>query len=325
MTRIDEGLNVAGKTSPAGAFWRALGFVFAGWFIGQFVSYFLMLAFGIINGVDITALADSALLMDSLSKVQFYLSQAAYTLVFCFLTPWVFLKLNRQKGFAVINTAPKESFGQGRLPVQAFGLAILATLSFMCVNSWLVEWNAGIHLPESLSGLEEILRQMEDELAETIKKLTHFDNFGTFLLAFVVIAILPGIGEEFLFRGVLQNTLHRYTRNAHIAIWGTAFIFAAIHLQFYDIAPRTALGALFGYLYVWSGNLKLAMVAHITNNGMALIVAYYVQVRGLDFDLDDPSGIPIHIGLIALVATGVLLFIFRNQGAGKQKIRELGK
>ena len=72
----------------------------------------------------------------------------------------------------------------------------------------IVEWNAGISLPESLSGLEEILRQLEDELAETIKKLTHFDNFGTFLLAFVVIAILPGIGEELLFRGYCKT---RYT------------------------------------------------------------------------------------------------------------------
>jgi len=306
MARIDKGLNVAGKNSPSGAFWTAFGFVIAGFFIGQFASLILMIIFGAVNGLDISAaLADTTLLMDSLSKTQFYISQATYTLVFTFLAPWGFLKMNKQTGFAVMSTEYK-------LPGKAIGLAILATFTFMFVNSWLVEWNSGIRLPEAFSELEKILREMEDSLAETTEKLTTFNNFGTFLLAFVVIAILPGIGEELLFRGVLQNTLHRATRNKHIAIWVTAILFAAIHFQFYGLAPRTMLGVLFGYIYVWSGNLKLAMVAHITNNGLALCFAYYAQVTDMEFDIDNPEGIDWYVSLIALVITCGLLYLFRN-------------
>ena len=80
-----------------------------------------------------------------------------------------------------------------------------------------------------MSGFEEWARDLEEQLAAATEKFTSFNSFGQFLFGFFVIAILAGIGEEFLFRGVLQNSLHKWTKNSHVAIWITAFIFAAIH------------------------------------------------------------------------------------------------
>lgn len=305
MVNKEKGLNVAGNSSKAGAFWTAFGLMIAGLFVGQFAALILMMVFGASNGMGMEEMLDTAKLSESLSQVQFYLSQASYTIIFCFATAWLYLKMNRQSGFSVMST-------DRRLALLPVGLAFLATVSFMFVNSWLVEWNSNISFPESLSALEEFMKQLEEAAAEATEKLTTFDHFGYFLLAFVVVAVLPGIGEELLFRGVLQNTLHRYTGNKHVAIWVTAFLFAAIHFQFYGLAPRTMLGVLFGYLYVWSGNLRLAIVSHITNNGLALCIAYYAQLTDMDFDIDDPSSMDDWISLVALVVTLALLFVFRN-------------
>lgn len=191
-------------------------------------------------------------------------------------------------------------------------LTVLATIAFMFVNVYLVEWNAGIDLPDSMSGIEKILKSLEEQLAETTEKFTTFTSFGSFLLGFIVIAVLPGIGEEIMFRGVLQNTLHKYSGNKHIAIWVTGFLFAAIHMQFYGVVPRMMLGVLFGYLYVWSGNLWLPIISHITNNGVAVILTYTYQLEATDINIDETESMPGWASLLGLVVCVGLLFLIRN-------------
>ena len=68
-------------------------------------------------------------------------------------------------------------------------------------------------------------------------------------MAMLVIAVIPAIGEETLFRGVLQRNLTIWTKNPHVGIWLAAALFSAIHVQFLGFFPRMLLGALFGYLY----------------------------------------------------------------------------
>ncbi|HAZ23715.1 MAG TPA: CPBP family intramembrane metalloprotease domain-containing protein, partial [Algoriphagus sp.] len=82
--------------------------------------------------------------------------------------------------------------------------------------------------------------------------LTDFQSVPELLTGLLVIGVLAGIGEEMFFRGVLQPKLHLYTGSVHWGIWLTAIIFSAIHIQFYGFVPRVFLGAIFGYLYVYS-------------------------------------------------------------------------
>ena len=94
-----------------------------------------------------------------------------------------------------------------------------------------------------------------------------------------MIAILPAIGEEFLFRGVLQKLFCRLFKSDHLAIWLTAFIFSFFHFQFFGFVPRLILGLIFGYLFYWSGTLWLPVVAHFINNAVPTIQAY---IEGYD-------------------------------------------
>ena len=142
--------------------------------------------------------------------------------------------------------------------------------------------------------------------------LTDFDSTGYFILAIFVIAVIPGIGEELLFRGFLQNILRRIFKNDHVAIWTAAIVFSAIHFQFYGFIPRVLLGALFGYLYVWTGNLLIPICAHFINNSVSLIALYIYQKGLTDIDVESTEALPTVYVLIFSALFVVTLAYFKN-------------
>ena len=94
------------------------------------------------------------------------------------------------------------------------------------------------------------------------------------LINLVVMAVVPAIGEEFLFRGLLQRLFTSFFKNRHASIWVTAAIFSAIHMQFYGFLPRMMIGAMLGYMLVWSGSIWVPVTAHFINNALAVIFSY---------------------------------------------------
>ncbi len=196
------------------------------------------------------------------------------------------------------------------LPV--FGMVVLIQMAFMGFNGWLQEINQGISFPESMKGVEALLKGMEDKLAETTKFFTDFTSFWQFLLAFLVIAVIAGVGEELIFRGLIMRKLLLGTGNPHIAIWVSAFIFAVIHFQFYGILPRMMLGVLFGYFYLWTGNIRLPIFAHIFNNGLAVTIMYLHNIGIVKTDLESMDDVPMTIVGFSLIATIGLMFLLKN-------------
>jgi uncharacterized membrane protein (Fun14 family) len=106
---------------------------------------------------------------------------------------------------------------------------------------------------------------------------------------------------------MLQPQLQRATRNAHVAIWISAFLFSSLHMQFFGFVPRLALGALFGYLYSWSGNLIVPIVAHFINNGFSLLMLYLHQLGKIDIDLESTKAVPWPAVISGTILTLVLL------------------
>lgn len=191
-------------------------------------------------------------------------------------------------------------------------IVVILIFSFMVVNTVFIDWNANIKLPESLAGVEKWANDLEESMKVLTEYLTEFDSVGYFLLAVFVIAVIPGVGEELLFRGFLQNLLKRIFKNDHAAIWVAAFLFSAIHFQFYGFIPRMLLGALFGYLYVWSGNLLVPIVAHFLNNFISL-AALYVYQKGLtDIDVESTEALPTVYIIIFSALFVVTLIFFKN-------------
>jgi membrane protease YdiL (CAAX protease family) len=182
----------------------------------------------------------------------------------------------------------------------------------MGINSFFVQWNSELHFPEFLRSFEEWAREKENYAAELTAFMTEFESLGELMIALVVIALLPAIGEELVFRGLIQNELNRLTQNVHIAIWGSAILFSAFHLQFFGFVPRLLLGALFGYLYYWSGNLMMAMLAHFTNNAVAVLSLYYYQQGSLEYNVESTEAFPVSVILTSALFTSFLLYYFWN-------------
>ena len=203
---------------------------------------------------------------------------------------------------------------------------LLLVLFIMMACTPLLEWvgrlNQEMSFPKSLKGVELWMKSAEDRAAETTEALLKMNNIGTFLINLLMIAVLPAVAEELMFRGGLQRTLTRIFKNPHVAIWCAAFIFSAIHVQFYGFIPRLLLGATFGYLYFWSGSIWYAMIAHFINNAYAICAAWYMQKNNIPLSQADQTiNIAWYGYLISLILTVLLFSYFKKRAAVRTEVQ----
>jgi len=156
------------------------------------------------------------------------------------------------------------------LPILLWG--IIAITSVSPLIDLLNTWNQGLHLPESMKSIEQWMINSEKAAEVITNRLLNTDNWGSFTMNILIIAVMAGIGEEFMFRGVLQKILINWMRNTHLGILFAAIIFSAIHFQFFGFIPRMMLGIVLGYLYVWSKSIWVPIIAHTTNNTLTVIL-----------------------------------------------------
>jgi uncharacterized protein len=198
-----------------------------------------------------------------------------------------------------IERQPLQVFFQNdHLSLIMFILVVGLILCFVPFDGWIAEWNENIVLPDSLKALEIWMKNKETELKQLTEFLTNFSGIDKLLLGLLVVAAIPAIGEELLFRGLILNLLSRIFANKHIAIWLTAIVFSAIHLQFLGFFPRMLLGAMFGYLFIWTKSLWLPIVAHFVNNGVALLAMYMHNNHISQFDPEEDITVPLPIALL---------------------------
>ena len=153
---------------------------------------------------------------------------------------------------------------------EALAAVVVMLLAIPGINL-LSAWNQQMVLPEWMSGIEQWMRMQEDAAAQLTEQFLRVDTVGGLLVNIGLMALLPAVGEELTFRGVVQGM---FTRNRHVAIWATAAIFSFVHLQFYGFLPRMLMGAMFGYMLWWTGSLWVPMLMHFVNNCTAVVVAY---------------------------------------------------
>ena len=149
-------------------------------------------------------------------------------------------------------------------------LGVMAIISISPLIDVLSTWNQGLQLPESLRSIEDWMINTEKAAEVATNTLLNTDSWGGFFMNRIIIAIMTGIGEELMFRGVIQKILIGWTKNIHLGILYTAIIFSAIHFQFYGFVPRMILGMVLGYLYIWSKSLWAPVIAHAINNALTV-------------------------------------------------------
>lgn len=195
---------------------------------------------------------------------------------------------------------------------------LIVVFLLMAVSMPLMEAAASLNqkmaLPDFLKSVEAWMRHKEEEAKQMTIMLLTMNNVWTFALNLFMIAFLPAIAEELMFRGGVQRCINRLYGNPHIAIWITAIIFSAIHTQFYGFIPRMLLGAMFGYIYLWSGSLWYAMFAHFINNGYAVCVAFYMQKNNIPLtDADKSINFAWYGYVISMLLTIALFKFFKDK------------
>lgn len=167
-------------------------------------------------------------------------------------------------------------------------LIVVLFLASLPMTQFLAYLNSGVEFPDFMSGVESWMRESENYAMELTKKFLVMDSVSDLLMNLFLIAVIPAIGEEFIFRGVIQKIVTRWSGgNYHKGIWISAIIFSAIHLQFYGFVPRMVLGALLGYSLVWGGSIWYPIIGHFINNGLAVIAVYFTGVEVLDSGSED--------------------------------------
>lgn len=200
--------------------------------------------------------------------------------------------------------------------INYINVIFLIIISLPIVN-YLATFNANIHLPSYLSSIENIMSEMENSAKVLTEKLLAVNSISQLLLNIFIIALVPAIGEELFFRGLIQKHLSEWFKNVHFSIFVTAFIFSAFHFQFFTFIPRLFLGIVLGYLFVWSKSLWLNITAHFTNNAIAVIAYFYMFKNGMSVDKMDSFGADTKTVMFALYSTilffVILFFIYKNE------------
>jgi len=201
---------------------------------------------------------------------------------------------------------------------------LLLILSIMICSSpvmeVLVNVNQKLVLPAPLKSLEDALRAMEAQAQKATEAMLQMKTISDMLFAVLVVGLLTAIAEEFLFRGCLQTIMIRWTGNPHAAIWITAILFSAFHMEFFTFLPRVALGVFFGYFVMWSGSIWTSVWAHFLNNATQVVILYLYSQKRITLDPNDQHVFNYQSYALSLIIILILLFMYRNTAKGKSPL-----
>ena len=196
-----------------------------------------------------------------------------------------------------------------------FAAAIIMLVALPGINL-LSHWNQQINLPTFLEPLEQWMKTQEEQAALITEQFLSVNTISGLIINLLLMALLPAVSEELTFRGIIQRLLEPKTPSTtpHIAIWCSAILFSAIHMQFYGFIPRMLMGALFGYMLIWTCSIWVPMLMHFLNNGTAVTLYYLSYRKGWDIEIVDNIGKndTLWLGVVSLIITLVGIYIFRR-------------
>ena len=278
-----------------------LGMLFLLVIISSVISAILLLGLNYVFGLDfrevITYIDDTASIKDR----YFIRLVTVVNQLFTFMIPGVILTVmlfkNRWYRFLSMDIRPKILFVIGGL---------LLMFSVFPLIQYTNVLNRAIPFPDWIT-------DMESSTENVIEAILKMDSPLELLVNVLIIGLIPAIGEELIFRGIVQQTLlSKLKGKPHIAIWTTAIIFSAIHFQFLGFFPRMILGAVLGYLFYWSGSLWVPIIAHFANNSIQVVMVYFFADKIPELDPNNVPDIPIAGVLLSLILSVGIGYYLKN-------------
>lgn len=297
---LDYGMQQPPRFSPLMQFAILCMLCGIGLVIGSFVSLGIVKAY---LHVPLTQLQEALLKSENanLSRIL----QVVTTLFFMALPAFVFALIMKQKPFQYIG------FNSAISGKQVF---IVVGIVVMCLilSEALSEVNQIIPITKNAAAY---FKQLEDEYNKQMLAIANIQTLSDYIISLFIIALLPALFEEMLFRGTLQPIMISATKNAFAGILITSILFSAIHMSYYGFLPRLALGLIIGYVYYFSKNIWLSVTTHFLYNAFGVTQLYALSKRGLlnSNAVNDSASFPVYYGLFAAVALYITFMVFKRE------------
>ncbi|NDW18497.1 CPBP family intramembrane metalloprotease [Dysgonomonas sp. 216] len=295
--------------------WTQLLFLCLFAFFGLIVSILIVGVIGLVAALKSGDVTNVGALAESINYLR--LSQFLST-IFIFLMPALlcaYLFNNKTTNYLKLNK-----------PVDVKYVLISIGLVFIIqpIISFTAYYNEQMKLPSFMSGIEKWMLGMEQSSAAMMERLMAGDTMSTLFINIIIIAVMAALTEELFFRGAMQQIFNKITNNYHISVWITAFIFSAIHMQFYGFIPRLLLGALLGYLFVWSRTIWIPILVHFLNNASAVVI-YWLYHGKPEYEKIENIGVADSWWTIlpSVVLTVIILLFLLKEYNQKHKYAEL--
>lgn len=208
------------------------------------------------------------------------------------------------------NLAGKKVYHLTKFPsLKQIAVTVVIFVSVLPVLQWLIVFNESMHLPEVFSALEQWMRSLEDKMAEQMNTFLEMEKYSDFFVNIFVIAIVPAFFEELFFRGLIQSYLTEWLNKKHLSVLLTAFLFSAVHFQFFGFIPRLFLGLILGYLFVFTRNLWVPILFHFINNFLSIVIVF-LQNKNIINDEFENSMSESYLFVIISLAIVAALFLY---------------
>ena len=257
--------NQSKGISYSAGFFMLIGFAITGLLLASFISIPVWTA---MTGKGIKAMEEG--MSDPANSNAMKVIQSISAVVGFFI-PAVFTAF-------LLNRKPMRLIGfQGKITWQQLSLVFGIMITALFVSGFLSYVNDLLPLSESFKLKFD---KLENDYNRQVEAIIGLNSTGEYIIALIVMAFLPALCEETLFRGGLQNFLTRSTKMPWLSILVVSLIFSAAHFSFYGFLSRFFLGVVLGLLYQYSGKIWLNIFAHFLNNAFALTALYVYKLQG---------------------------------------------
>lgn len=183
-----------------------------------------------------------------------------------------------------------------------------------------VFWIGLFLVSNGLANLMMPLSSYNQEVNEQLTTALMYDNIWINLW---VVAVMPAICEEILFRGMIYKGIENQGRSPKRAILISGILFGLMHMDFIRMVPTALLGIGFAYVLYKSGSIFLCMLMHFLNNGMIVWVQHFTSNEVAPIPIKNEELIMISlvyiiIGILPLIVGTILLRTSQNRKRQKE-------
>lgn len=146
-------------------------------------------------------------------------------------------------------------------------------------------------------------------------------NVPELLLGLLIVAVLPGVCEELMHRGLLLRAYEK--RGSYKALIITSIFFGLFHFDLTNFLGPVFLGLIIGYYVIRTNSIFAGMLAHFLNNAIAELTQFFSDDKTLPKYVTVSQGELswlILYGFIGLVAAAFLLYAFKRATEGRAVI-----